>query len=94
MVAQTTPQVTQAVRRTRPKNVFMKTYADELREFADLLDKDFRGNLFVVLEELARMMTSMIATAAQQERAADGLTSAQKEEVRQMIQSALDTGSA
>ena len=56
----------------------MKTYADELRELADLLDANFRGNLFVVLEKLARMMTSLIATAAQQKMHPTELSRAKK----------------
>ena len=41
-----------------------------------------------------RFMVREIIDVCLAQRVLDGLTSAQKEEVRQMIQSALDTGSA
>jgi hypothetical protein len=46
------------------------------------------------LESVANKLEQLVAGAAEQSMHQTGLTPAQKEEVRQMIQSALDTGSA
>lgn len=40
----------------------MNTYADHLRKIADMLDKDFRGNLLQVCTELASIVNNLLAT--------------------------------